>query len=99
MSLRTNEKQTGALEAVGYLAAIAIVIGNGVGGWNGNLLIALILLAATYAVRCDVRALSRLARRNEQTQSSNTMIKPQRSSRGGRSQHTMQEGTAYEPIG
>jgi len=99
MSLRRNEKQTGALEVAGYLAAIAIVVGNVVGGWNVNLLIALILLAVTYAALRDVRALSRLALRNEQTQSSDTVIKPQRSSRGGRSQHTMQKGTAHEPIG
>ena len=99
MSLRRNEQQTGALEVVGYLAAIAIVIGSVVGGWNVNLLIALILLVATYAAFRDIRALSRLATRNEQTQSSDTVIKPQRSSRGGRSQHTMQKGTAHEPIG
>lgn len=99
MSLRTNEKQTGALEVLWYLAAIAIVIGSVVGEWNFNLFIALILLVATYAVLRDVRALSRLATRNEQTQSSDTMIPLQRSSRGGRSQHTMQKGTAHEPIG
>ena len=81
MSVRTNKQQTGALEVAGYLAAIAIVIGSVVGGWKVNLLIALILLAATYAVLRDVRALSRLALRNEQTQSSDTMIKPQRFSR------------------
>lgn len=60
MSLRTNEKQTGALEVVGCLAAIAVVIGNVVGGGNVNLLIALILLAPTYAVPHDARTLSRL---------------------------------------
>lgn len=49
MSLRTNEQQTGVLEVAGYLVAIAIVIGSVVGGWNVNLLIALILRVATYA--------------------------------------------------
>lgn len=78
MSLRTNEKQTGALEAVEYLAAIAIAIGNVVGGWNGNLLIALILLAATYAVRCDVRALSRLKIPHEPTASAERKLPHQK---------------------
>ena len=58
--MRTNEKQTGALKVAGYLAAIAIVVGSVMEGWNVNLLIALILLVATYAVLRDVRALSRL---------------------------------------
>ena len=61
MSSRTNEKRTGALEVVGYLAAIVLAIGSVVGGWNFNLLIALILMVGTYAVLRDVSALSRLA--------------------------------------
>jgi hypothetical protein len=47
------------------LAAIGLVIGSVLGGWNFNLLIAVILMVATYAVLRDVRALSRLATRNE----------------------------------
>jgi uncharacterized membrane protein YcjF (UPF0283 family) len=85
MSSRANEKQTGALEVVAYLVAVVLVVGSVVGGWNFNLLIALILMVSTYAVFRDVRALSRLATRNEQTQSSDTMITLQRSSRAGRS--------------
>lgn len=77
MSLRTNEKQTGALEVAGYLAAIAIVIGSVVGGWNVNLLIALILLVATYAVLRDVRALSRLKIPHEPTASAERTLPPQ----------------------
>ena len=78
MSVRTNEKQTGALEGAGYLAAIAIVIGSVVGGWNVNLLIALILLAATYAVLHDVRALNRLKIPNEPTASAERKLPPQK---------------------
>ncbi len=60
MNVRTHDKQTGALEAVGYLAAIAIVIGNVAGGRNVDVLIALILPAAIYAALHEVKALSRL---------------------------------------
>ena len=77
MSVRTNEKQTGALEGAGYLAAIAIVIGSVVGGWNVNLLIALILLVATYAVLRDVRTLSRLKIPHEPTASAERTLPPQ----------------------
>ena len=78
MSLRTNEQQTGALEVAGYLAAIAIVIGSVVGGWNVNLLIALILLVATYAALRDVRALSRLKIPHEPTASAERTLPPQK---------------------
>ena len=78
MSLRRNEQQTGVLEVVGSLAAIAIVIGSVVGGWNANLPIALILLAATYAVLRDVRALSRSKIPNEPTASAERTLPPQK---------------------
>jgi hypothetical protein len=85
MKSATGGSQVGLLEVLAYLAAIVVVVGSVVGGWNFNLLIALTLMVATYAVLRDVRALSRLAARNEQTQSSDTMIQLQRSSQGGRS--------------
>lgn len=78
MSVRTNEQQTGALEVAGYLAAIAIVIGSVVGGWNVNLLIALILLVVTYAALRDVRALSRLKIPHEPTASTERKLPPQK---------------------
>ena len=78
MSVRTNKQQTGALEVAGYLAAIAIVIGSVVGGWNVNLLIALILLVVTYAALRDVRALSRLKIPHEPTASAERKLPPQK---------------------
>ena len=62
------------------LAAIGVVIGSVPEGWNFNLLIALIMVIVLYAISPDVRALSRLATRNEQTPSFDTMISLQRSS-------------------
>jgi hypothetical protein len=55
-------------------------VGRVAGEWNVNLLIALILMLATYALFRDVRALRRLATRNEQAQLSHMMILLQRSS-------------------
>lgn len=91
VNLRTGGSQLGLLEVLAYLAGIVLVVGSVVRGWNFNLLIALILVIVLCAIFRDVRALSRLAPRKEQTQSSDTMIPLQRSSRGGRSQqHTQQ---------
>ena len=85
MKSATGGSQVGLLEMLACLAAIVLVVGSVVGGWNFNLLIGLVLMVATYAVLRDVRALSRLATRNEQTQPPDTIIALQRSSRGGRS--------------
>lgn len=90
VNLPTSGRQMGLLKALGYLAAIVVVVGSVVRGWNFNLLVALILVGATYPVVLDMRALNRLATRNEQTQSSDTMIPLQRSSRGEWSQHPTQ---------
>jgi hypothetical protein len=64
----------------GISAAIVLAISSVPEGWNFNLLIALIMVIVLYAIFRDVRALSRLATRNEQTLSFDTMISLQRSS-------------------
>jgi ABC-type nickel/cobalt efflux system permease component RcnA len=51
----------------GIPAAFVLIIGSVPEGWNFNLSIALIIVIALYAIFRDVRALSRLAARNEQT--------------------------------
>lgn len=64
----------------GISAAIVLAISSVSEGWNFNLLIALIMVIILYVIFRDVRALSRLAARNEQTPSLDTMISLQRSS-------------------
>jgi hypothetical protein len=51
----------------GISAALVLIIGNVPEGWNFNLRIALIIVIALHAIFRDVRPLSRLAARNEQT--------------------------------
>ena len=79
MSSRTNLKQMGALEVVVYLAAIVVVIGSVLRGWNFNLLIALLMVIVLCAIFRDVRALSRLNSLNDQAQSSKIEIPLQKS--------------------
>jgi hypothetical protein len=87
MTSATGGNQVGLLEALGYLAAIVVIVGSAVGGWNFNLLIALIMVIIPYAIFRDVRALNRLTSLNEHVESSRTNILFRKSSpRGGRSQ-------------
>jgi hypothetical protein len=87
MTSAIGGNQVGLLEALGYLAAIVVIVGSAVGGWNFNLLIALIMVIIPYAIFRDVRALNRLTSLNEQVESSQTNILLRKSSpRGGRSQ-------------
>ena len=79
MSSRTNLKQMGALEVVVYLAAIVVVIGSVLRGWNFNLLIALLMVIVLCAIFRDVSALSRLNSLNDQAQSSKIEIALQKS--------------------
>lgn len=68
-----------------------LVVGSVVGGWNVNLLIALIMVIVLYAISRDVRALKRLNSLNGQAQSSQTKTPLRKSSpRGGRSQQQTQ---------
>lgn len=87
MKSATSRSRVGLLEALCYLTALVVIIGSVVGGWNFNLLIALVMLIVLYAVLRDVRALTRLKSRKEPAQPSGTMIPLQRSSRGGRPLH------------
>lgn len=87
MKSTASGSRVGLLEVLCYLTAI-VVVGSAVGGWNFNLLIALVILVVLYAVFRDFRALSRSETRHEQTQSSETMIPLQRSSRSGRPVHS-----------
>lgn len=81
MSLKTNENQTGALEVAGYLAAIVLVIGSVMGGWNVNLPIALILMVAMYAVFRDIRTLTRVKTPPAPAPSPEQRVSPQEPSR------------------
>lgn len=87
MKSETTGRQVGLLEVLCYLTAIVVVVGTVEGGWNFNLLNALVILVVLYAVLRDVRALTRLKSRNEPAQPSGTMIPLQRSSRGRRPLH------------
>jgi hypothetical protein len=91
MKSATGGSQVGLLEVLAYLAAIVLVVGSVAGGWNFNLLIALIVVIVLYAIFRDVRALNRLNSLNETAQSSETNIPLQKSpTRGRRSQHHTQ---------
>jgi uncharacterized membrane protein YcjF (UPF0283 family) len=84
MKTRTSGSRIGLLQLLCYLTAIVMVIGSVVGGWNFNLLLALVMLVVLYAVLRDVRALTRLRSRNGVARPSRVVIPLQRSSRGGR---------------
>ena len=91
MKSATGGSQVGLLEVLAYLAAIVLVVGSVAGGWNFNLLIALIVVIVLYAIFRDVRALNRLNSLNETALSSETNIPLQKSlPRGGRSRHHTQ---------
>ena len=99
MKSATGGSQVGLLEMLACLAAIVLVVGSVVGGWNFNLLIALIMVIVLYAIFRDVRALNRLNSLNEQAQSSETKIPLQKSSpRGGRSQHQTQRISGQQGV-
>lgn len=83
-----NGSEFGLLEVLAYLAAIVVVVGSVVSGWDFNLLIALIMLAVLYAVLRDVRALAVLKSRDDQTRSSDTTVSSQRIVRDARPQPT-----------
>ncbi len=77
----TSWSRIGLLEVLAYFAAIVVVVGSVVSGWDFNLLIALIMLAVLYAVLRDVRSLTGLKTPDEPNQPSETMIPLRKSSR------------------
>jgi hypothetical protein len=56
----TSGSRVGLLEVLWYLTAIVVVIGSVVGGWNFNLLIALVMLVVLSAMLREVSARTRL---------------------------------------
>ncbi len=86
MKSAASGSQVGLLEVLCYLAATVVVVGSVAGGWNFNLLIALMMLVVAYAILRDVRALSRLNTPSESAQSLERMVPLQRSSGEARSE-------------
>ncbi len=74
----------GWLEVLGFLIGSGVVVCALIGGWQVDLLIALIMLAVVYAALRDVRALSRL-RRETRTHASEWRRPPEGSPRTARS--------------
>lgn len=83
------------MEILGYLAALVgtlvLVVGSVVGGWDFNLLVALIILIVLFAIFRDAKALAGWKTQNEEAWSSEARISLQKVVPGGRSQLDTQQ--------
>jgi hypothetical protein len=83
-----SSRAFGLWEVVSYLAAIVVVAGSVISGWNLNLFIALIMLMVLSGILRDVGTFASLPNRNDDTLSSGTAISSQRGLRDASPQST-----------